>query len=164
MTPRMIIPDGTNRLSQAAPVKHGWVVETIIEGRMAWMIKPVPLTSHTFDYDLAKAHIFEREGYARDCKASVWCWHDRHGQHAHLEVVWCNDDYRAKVAQGLKSWVITSSESVLHAEATCALDADRTRGDAQRSSDQIKLRSTWCSTVRSVECNTLTKTIMRSFA
>ena len=93
------IPDGTNRpTTTAAPMPQGWVVETIIEGRMAWMVKPEPLKPYTFTHDLARAHVFEREGEARDSRASVWCWHDRHGQHPSLEVVWFSDTYRAKVA------------------------------------------------------------------
>lgn len=93
-----ILPDGTNRPTTAAPMPQGWVVEAIIEGRMAWLIKPEPLKSYTFTHDLAQAHVFEREGEARDCRAAVWCWHDRHGQHPTLTVIWFSDIYRAKVA------------------------------------------------------------------
>ncbi len=57
-----ILPDGTNRPTTTAPMPQGWVVEAIIEGRMAWLIKPEPLKSYTFTHDLAQAHVFEREG------------------------------------------------------------------------------------------------------
>lgn len=93
-----IIPDGSNQPSTAGTAPSGWAVETIIEGRLAWMIEPEPLQPYTFTFDLAQAHIFEREGQARDCRSSVWCWHDRHGMHPHLDVIWLDDKYRARIA------------------------------------------------------------------
>ena len=93
-----ILPDGTNRPSATTPMPWGWAVEAIIDGRMAWMIKPEPLQSYTFTHDLARAHLFERHGEAYDCRCSVWCWHDRHGQRPPLNVVWVDDQYRARIA------------------------------------------------------------------
>lgn len=84
--------------STEGPAPSGWVVETIIEGRMAWMVKPVPLESYAFTFDLSQAHIFEHHSDARGCAASVWCWHDRNGANISLEVVWLNDEYRAEFA------------------------------------------------------------------
>lgn len=92
------VSDASQTPTTAGPAPEGWVVETIIEGRMAWMVKPVPLTSYTFTHELAKAHIFERYGEARDSRAAVWCWHDRHGMHPSLEVIWLTDEYRAQIA------------------------------------------------------------------
>ena len=93
-----IIPDGSNKPSTTGPAPRGWSVETIIDGRMAWMIRPVPLQPYTFTFDLALAHVFEREGEARDSRAAVWCWHDRHGQHPTLTVIYITDEYRARIA------------------------------------------------------------------
>jgi len=93
-----IHPDGSHRPSATAPTPAGWAVETIIDGRMAWMINPVPLQPYTFTFKLALAHLFERHSLAYDCRCSVWCWHDRHGQHPPLNVVWVDDQYRARIA------------------------------------------------------------------
>lgn len=87
-----------NQLSKGGPALAGYVVETIIEGELAWLIEPVPLERYTFTFELEKAHVFPRYEHARDSRASVWCSLDRHGMHPHLEVYMFNDDYRAKIA------------------------------------------------------------------
>lgn len=92
------VADASRAPCTAGPAPEGWVVETIIEGRAAWMIKPEPLTNYTFTHELEKAHVFEREGEARDSRAAVWCWHDRHGQHPSIEVIYLTDGYRAQIA------------------------------------------------------------------
>jgi len=93
-----IIHDSTTAPSPHGPRARGWVVETLIEGRLAWMIQPVPLEPYTFTFDATRAHIFEHHLEAKDCRASVWCWHDRWGQHPFLDVAWADDAYWAKVA------------------------------------------------------------------
>ena len=94
----IIYSDESTCPSNSTPVQGGWIVEAVIDGLIGWMIKPVPLTSYTFTFDLSQAHIFDREGLARDCMSSVWCWHDRHGQHPPLAVRWIDDNYRAHIA------------------------------------------------------------------
>jgi hypothetical protein len=93
-----VVQGASTSLNRGDPAPRGWVVETIIEGRMAWLVEPVPLQPYTFTPELEKAHVFENHGHARDCKSSVWCWHDRWGQHPHLAVVWITDEYRAEMA------------------------------------------------------------------
>lgn len=85
--------------SNGGPPLRGWVVETIINGEMAWMIEPMPGTPYTFTFEFEKAHLFERDGLARDCMSAVWCWHDRHQQHPPLSVQLVTDDYRAMIAK-----------------------------------------------------------------
>lgn len=93
-----VVSEGSFGISNAGPSPIGWVVEAIIEGRMAWLIEPIPLENYTFTFDLEKAHVFERYEEARDCKSSVWCSVNSRGISSSMDVILFTDEYRAAIA------------------------------------------------------------------
>lgn len=84
-----------NQLSNEEPAQTGFVVETLIEGQFAWLVKPVPLERYTFTFELSKAYVFERFGLARDHGSSAWCGMDSKGIRLNMRFVEISDEYRA---------------------------------------------------------------------
>lgn len=93
-----IIADASSLPAAAGPAPSGYLVETIIEGRLAWLVLPVPLQPWTFTFDLEKAHAFEQHHEAKTTRDSIWCGFDSRGYHPSLTVVQFTDEYRARIA------------------------------------------------------------------
>lgn len=85
----------SNQLSNEGPAAKGFIVETLIEGRFAWLVQPIPLTRYTFTFELAKAWVFERYGEARDHRSSAWCGMDSKGIRLNMRFIEISDEYRA---------------------------------------------------------------------
>lgn len=94
-----ILPAGTGLPASTGPAPVGYVVEAMIEGRMAWLTEPVPLQPYSFSFELEKAHVFERFGLARDAGAAVSCSiESKTGIWPSITIITFDDEYRAWIA------------------------------------------------------------------
>lgn len=98
MTKIDIIEEGASRLVHNIPAINGWVIEAIIETKLAWLIEPRPHEYYTFTFDLEKAYVFDKEHVASTIKDCVHCGLETKGMIPNLELVYVNDKYRASVA------------------------------------------------------------------
>jgi hypothetical protein len=95
-----MLDTGARGISRDGAAPRGFVVEGVIEGRLAWLIEPVPLENYTFTFELSRAHVFERQQQAVDAGSSVQCGYFD-GREGSIAICPLTDNYRANVAAGV---------------------------------------------------------------
>lgn len=95
-----ILGTDSRAVSTHGPAKSGYVVEAIIEGKLAWLILPDVLERYTFTFEFAMAQVFDTRQEAINYGSSVQCGYFG-GREGSIAIVLLCDEYRALVASDL---------------------------------------------------------------
>ncbi len=105
-----MLSDGANRIGQATAAVTGWVIEVAIDGRIAWLVQPIPGERYTFAFELEQAHVFPAFGKARDHGSSVQCGYFD-GREGSVAIIPMTDEYRALNAADARPKEISMSKA-----------------------------------------------------